>query len=249
MAYGPVVAVRSVDLTLRVGGVAAVMGRNGSGKSSLLWALQGSGPRRAGTVDVGGRDPASLEPPAARQVVGLVPQEAQDLLYLETVDGECRQADSESGAAAGTCRGLLDRLVPGVPGDVHPRDLSEGQRLALVLAIQLTARPTVVLLDEPTRGLDYAAKRQLASTLRALAADGRSVLLSTHDVEFVATVADRVLVMADGEVVADGSARDVLVASPAFAPQVARILAPLPFLTVDDVIEAAPEAAVAGGTA
>ena len=238
VAYGSVVAVRSVDLALPRGGIAAVMGRNGSGKSSLLWALQGSGPRRAGTVDVAGQDPASLEPPAARRLVGLVPQEAQDLLYLETVDGECRQADVESDAAAGTCRDLLDRLVPGIPGDVHPRDLSEGQRLALVLAVQLTAMPAVVLLDEPTRGLDYAAKRHLATTLRSLAADGRSILLSTHDVEFVATVADRVLVMADGEIVADGSARDVLAASPAFAPQVARILAPLPYLTVDDVVEA-----------
>ncbi len=117
----------------------------------------------------------------------------------------------------------------------HPRDLSEGQRLATVLAIQLVAGPRVMLLDEPTRGLDYAAKRHLAGLLRELAADGRAILLSTHDVEFVATVADRVLVMADGEIVADGSAEDVLVASPAFAPQVARILAPGRWLTVDDV--------------
>ena len=95
-----------------------------------------------------------------------------------------------------------------------------------------------MLLDEPTRGLDYAAKRHLAATLRRLATDGHSILLSTHDVEFVATVADRVLVMADGEIVADGSARDVLIASPSFAPQVARILAPEPWLTVDAVVEA-----------
>jgi energy-coupling factor transporter ATP-binding protein EcfA2 len=235
VAYGSVIAVRSVDVTLRTGSVTALMGRNGSGKSSLLWALQGSGPRRAGTVDVAGRDPAALTPADARQVVGLVPQEAQDLLYLETVDDECHQADTEAGAAAGTCRTLLDDLVPGVAGETHPRDLSEGQRLALVLAIQLSATPAIVLLDEPTRGLDYAAKRHLAATLRSLAGDGRSVLLSTHDVEFVATVADRVLVMADGEIVADGSARDVLIASPAFAPQVAKILAPLPYLTVEDV--------------
>ncbi len=238
VTYGSVVAVRSADLVLAVGDITAVMGRNGSGKSSLLWALQGSGSRRAGTVDVGGVDPAGLEPAAARRVVGLVPQEAQDLLYLDTADGECRQADTESEARAGTCRRLLDDLVPGVPGGAHPRDLSEGQRLAVVLAVQLTADPRIVLLDEPTRGLDYAAKRQLATSLRRSADEGRSVLLSTHDVEFVATVADRVLVMADGEIVADGSARDVLVASPSFAPQVARILAPLPYLTVDDVVDA-----------
>ena len=241
VTYGSSVAVRDVDLALAAGEIAALMGRNGSGKSSLLWALQGSGPRRRGHVRVDERDPADLDPADARRLVGLVPQDADDLLYLETVGAECRQADSESSVAPGTCRGLLDRLVPGVPDEAHPRDLSEGQRLALVLAIQLAARPRVVLLDEPTRGLDYAAKRHLASALRELAGDGRAILLSTHDVEFVATVADRVLVMADGEIVADGSADDVLVASPAFAPQVARILAPLRWLTVDDVARALVE--------
>jgi ATPase components of various ABC-type transport systems, contain duplicated ATPase len=238
VTYGSLVAVRDVELTLPAGGIAAVMGRNGSGKSSLLWALQGSALRRRGTVWVDGRDPADLDPPEARRLVGLVPQEAGDLLYLATVGAECHQADIESDATPGTCRGLLDRLVPGVPDEAHPRDLSEGQRLAVVLAIQLAARPHVVLLDEPTRGLDYAAKRHLATILRDLAGEGRAILLSTHDVEFVATVADRVLVMADGEIVADGSADDVLVASPAFAPQVARILAPLRWLTVDDVARA-----------
>ena len=238
VAYGPSVAVRDVGLALVAGEIAALMGRNGSGKSSLLWALQGSGPRVRGDVRVDGRDPADLDPAEARRLVGLVPQDADDLLYLETVIAECRQADRESSAAPGTCRGLLDRLVPGVPDETHPRDLSEGQRLALVLAIQLAARPRVVLLDEPTRGLDYAAKRHLAAALRELASDGRAILLSTHDVEFVATVADRVLVLADGEIVADGSAEGVLVASPAFAPQVARILAPQRWLTVDDVARA-----------
>ncbi len=244
VTYGSSVAVRDVDLALASGEIAALMGRNGSGKSSLLWALQGSGPRRRGHVRVDEHDPADLDPADARRLVGLVPQDADDLLYLETVGAECRQADSESGAAPGTCRGLLDRLVPGVPDKAHPRDLSEGQRLALVLAIQLAARPRVVLLDEPTRGLDYAAKRHLASALRELAGDGRAILLSTHDVEFVATVADRVLVMADGEIVADGSAEDVLVASPAFAPQVARILAPQRWLTVDDVARALADGAL-----
>ena len=143
------------------------------------------------------------------------------------------------GGAAGTCRALLDRLVPGIPDDHHPRDLSEGQRLALVLAIQLAAAPAVVLLDEPTRGLDYPAKARLRELVRELAADGRAVVVATHDVEFVAAVADRVVVLAEGEVVADGRTADVLVASPAFAPQVAKVLAPQPWLTVDQVAQRA----------
>ena len=247
---GDVVAVAEVTLGLHPGEVAAVMGRNGSGKSSLLWALQGSGTLTSGTVLAtrptrgasGGAgtasvtvEPRDLGAGERRSLVGLVPQSAADLLYLDTVGAECEQADRESGAAPGTCAGLLADVAPGIPGDRHPRDLSEGQKLALVLAVQLTADPPVLLLDEPTRGLDPTAKAALTVVLRRLAARGRAVVVSTHDVEFVAECSDRVVVMAGGEVVADGPTADVVVASPAFAPQVAKVTAPGPWLTVADV--------------
>jgi energy-coupling factor transport system ATP-binding protein len=213
----------------------ALMGRNGAGKSSLLWALQGSGPRQGGTVDVNGHDPRDLSANARRALVGLVPQNPTDLLYLDKVADELTQADRESAAPAGSARALLDRLAPGIDPAQHPRDLSEGQRLALVLAIQLAAAPTVVLLDEPTRGLDYGAKHRLATILADLAAGGRAVVVATHDVEFVAAAADRVVVLAEGEVVADGRTAEVVVSSPAFAPQVAKILHPQEWLTVGEI--------------
>jgi energy-coupling factor transport system ATP-binding protein len=237
--YGPTIAVRGVDLSLAQGEVTALMGRNGSGKSSLLWALQGSGPRQSGTVDVDGVDPKSLPAAKARGVVGLVPQTPADLLYLDTVADECAQADRESGDGVTVSAGeLLEQLAPGLPRDMHPRDLSEGQRLSLVLAVQLSATPSVVLLDEPTRGLDYATKRAFGAIIDRLVAEGRSVVVSTHDVEFVAAVADRVVVMAAGDIVADGPAPEVMVASPSFAPQVAKIMAPLDYLTMDQVAQA-----------
>ena len=94
----------------------------------------------------------------------------------------------------------------------------------------------MVLLDEPTRGLDYGAKHALVrDRRRAGRATGTAVVIATHDVEFVAAAADRVVVLAEGEIVADGPTAEVVVASPAFAPQVAKILAPLPYLTVDQV--------------
>ncbi|GAB3585484.1 ABC transporter ATP-binding protein [Calidifontibacter terrae] len=235
VSYGAFEAVSGVDLTLAEGAVTALMGRNGCGKSTLLWALQGARRPDAGTVSAAGVNPSELKPAARRAVVGLVPQNASDLLYLDTVAAECATADRESDAAAGTCEGLLRELVPNIALDRHPRDLSEGQRLALVLAIQLTAGPQVLLLDEPTRGLDYTAKEALHRTLRRLADAGRAVLVSSHDVEFIARTADAVLFMADGEVVACGTTAQVLLGSPAFAPQVAKILAPLPLLTVEDV--------------
>ncbi|MFB7470608.1 ABC transporter ATP-binding protein [Kitasatospora sp. NPDC056184] len=243
--HGPVTAVREAGLELRAGEVTALMGRNGSGKSSLLWALQGSGPRQGGSVRVTGtdgeqpKDPKRGSAAEARRLVGLVPQTPTDLLYLETVAEELGQGDRESGRAAGaTARQILDRLAPGIPDDSHPRDLSEGQKLALVLAIQLAAAPRVVLLDEPTRGLDHHAKEALVGIVDALAAEGRTVMVSTHDVEFVASAADRVVVMAEGEIVADGPTADVIVASPTFAPQTAKVLAPLPYLTVAQVAQA-----------
>lgn len=254
--YGRTTAVRGVDIRLDAGEVVALMGRNGAGKSSLLWALQGTGPRSAGTVQVAvaprpvlhgprpavaapaqnpAADPAGMRPRDARRLVALVPQNPQDLLYLDSVAAECAASDAQAGTAPGTTRAVLaglTGLAPALPDDAHPRDLSEGQRLGLVLAIQLAARPLVLLLDEPTRGLDYATKRLLAAALTHHAAGGGAVLLSSHDVEFVAECARRVLVMAEGEVVADGSAAEVLVASPTFAPQVAKILHPLELLTV-----------------
>jgi energy-coupling factor transport system ATP-binding protein len=232
VAHGQAVAVRDVDLELGAGRVTALMGRNGSGKSSLLWAVQGRGRRSAGRVSVDGKDPAGLGAVERRALVGLVPQDAADLLYLDSVEEECAAADAGSGA----CRRLLDELAPGIPGARHPRDLSEGQRLALVLALVLVARPRVLLLDEPTRGLDYRAKRHLAGVLRGLAGDGRAVLVATHDVEFVAQVADDVVVLADGEVVSSGPVRRVVAESPAFAPQVTKVLGPS-WLRVDEVVE------------
>ncbi len=238
VVHGDVIALREVDMHLVAGTVTAVMGRNGAGKSSLLWALQGSGARSGGSIELVGTDPAALRPAEAKRLVALVPQNPTDLLYLDTVAEECRQADSQSDARSGTCAELARRLIPNLNHDAHPADLSEGERLGLVLAIQLTSSPRVVLLDEPTRGLDYNAKRRLGRLLEDLTDDDVAVAVATHDVEFVAETAHRVLVLADGEVVASGGAESVLTASPAFAPQIAKIMAPDPYLTVSEVAAA-----------
>ncbi|WP_031476360.1 ABC transporter ATP-binding protein [Streptomyces bicolor] len=225
VSRGHIQALRNINLGLTLGEIVAVMGRNGAGKSTLLNTLVGLIKPSAGSVNTGG-------------AVGLVPQEPRDLLYADTVAGECAAADADAGATPGTCRALVSELLPDIPDDTHPRDLSEGQRLTLALAVVLTARPALLLLDEPTRGLDYAAKARLVTLLRDLAARGHSIVLATHDVELAAELAHRVILLADGEVIADGPAADVVVASPSFAPQVAKILAPQKWLTVAEVREA-----------
>ncbi|WP_405440829.1 ATP-binding cassette domain-containing protein [Streptomyces avidinii] len=235
---GRVQALHEVTLTVSPGETIALMGRNGAGKSTLLSTLVGTVTPTTGEVTVGGRTPHRTPPPEMVRRVGLVPQEPRDLLYADTVAAECAAADSDAAAAPGTCRALVSALLPDVPDDIHPRDLSEGQRLALALSLVLTGRPALLLLDEPTRGLDYAAKVRLIEILRGLAAEGHAIVLATHDVELAAELAHRVVILAGGEVVADGPTAEVVVSSPAFAPQVAKVLAPGHWLTVAQVAEA-----------
>ncbi|WP_224756363.1 ATP-binding cassette domain-containing protein, partial [Streptomyces sp. col6] len=239
---GRVEALRRVTLTVRAGETVALMGRNGAGKSTLLGALVGMVEPTSGTILTGGLAPHRTPPREMVRRVGLVPQEPRDLLYADTVAAECAAADADARAEPGSCRALVSELLPGVADDTHPRDLSEGQRLALALALVLTARPPLLLLDEPTRGLDYAAKARLVGVLRALAAEGHAIVLATHDVELAAELAHRVVILADGEVVADGPTAEVVVSSPAFSPQTAKILAPQEWLTVSQV-----RAALGGG--
>ena len=241
VSYGPVVALDGVDLTIMPGEVLALMGRNGSGKSTLLHALSGLRRPTRGVVRVDGRDPQSLRAADLVRHVGLVPQDPGLLLYGESVQAECHAADKVSNLVPGTTRQTLERVLPGMPTDRHPRDLSEGQRLALALAIVVAPSPQLLLLDEPTRGLDYPSKDRLIGVLRTLAQDGHAIVLATHDVELAARVADRVVVLANGQVITDGPARQVVCHSPIFAPQVAKVLAPEEWLTVDEVRRALAE--------
>ncbi|MFJ9536862.1 ABC transporter ATP-binding protein [Streptomyces sp. NPDC101225] len=231
-------ALRDVDLTVAPGETVALMGRNGAGKSTLLNTLVGLVAPTTGAVLAAGVTPHRTAPKDLVRRVGLVPQEPRDLLCADTVAAECAAADRDARAAPGTCRALVSKLLPGIPDGTHPRDLSEGQRLTLALAVVLTASPPLLLLDEPTRGLDYAAKARLVALLRALAADGHAIVLATHDVELAAELAHRVVLLAEGEVIADGPTAEVVVSSPSFAPQVTKILAPQEWLTVAQVREA-----------
>ncbi|MFZ3557303.1 ABC transporter ATP-binding protein [Streptomyces sp. BH055] len=235
---GRIEALRHINLTVTTGEVLALMGRNGAGKSTLLTTLVGMIKPTSGTATVGGATPHRTTPRDLIRKVGLVPQEPRDLLCADTVATECTAADKDASAAPGTCRALLTDLLPGIADDTHPRDLSEGQRLTLALAIVLTAAPPLLLLDEPTRGLDYAAKSRLVAILRNLAAEGHAIVMATHDVELAAELTHRVAILADGEIVADGPTPDIVTSSPSFAPQVAKILAPQRWLTVSEVREA-----------
>jgi energy-coupling factor transport system ATP-binding protein len=232
-----VVALRAASLRVTAAEVVALMGRNGSGKSSLLATIDASLSPTSGRVAIDG-------------TVARAPQDPRDLLADTTVSEQLSSHDTTHELAPGTTAALLARLAPDLPRDpggprhdatVDPRpaDLSEGQRMCVALSMVLARGTQVVLLDEPTRGLDYAAKARLATILDERRAAGCAVLVATHDVELAAEVATRVVVLAEGEVVADGPAAQVLSDSPAFAPQVAKVMHPLHLLRVAEVLQAA----------
>jgi energy-coupling factor transport system ATP-binding protein len=232
-------ALNSVSASIFTNEIVAIMGRNGAGKSSLLKSLAGIADVSNGAVNVSGLNPQNLKGKERRTSIGFIPQEPSDLLYGQSVQIECEQADKDNEMPSGTTAQILHQLVPGVSANTHPRDLSEGQRLGLALSIVLSSNPGVLILDEPTRGLDYQAKKELTKILIEFAkATNKCVVLATHDVELVAELATRVMFLADGDIVADGSTLDVLLSSPAFAPQVSKVMSPQPWLKVSDVVAA-----------
>ena len=229
-------ALHDINLTIHSGEIVALMGRNGAGKTTLLKSAVGHAPITSGTITVAGKDPKDFSNAELITHVGYVPQEPSDLLYASSVKEECEYADRDNNVSAGTTVGIYSQLMKIPDLQSHTRDISEGQRLGLALSIILSASPKIVILDEPTRGLDYEAKKILVKNLKTISHhDNRAVFISTHDVELVAEVADRVIFLADGEVIADGTTRQVLTSSPAFAPQVTKAMPEAHWLTVAEV--------------
>jgi len=196
---GPAI-LRGVELTVKPGEAVVLMGRNGAGKSTLLRHGAGLLEPTRGTVRTSGR-------------VGLLMQNPGDYFLHERVAEEATPA-------------ALERVGLTALADRHPRDLSGGERQRLALAIVLGGdRPAALLaLDEPTRGMDRAAKGRLAAWLRRRAEEGMAVLLATHDVEFAAEFAARAVLLAEGRVIADGPIAELLAGGWYFATETARIL-------------------------
>jgi energy-coupling factor transporter ATP-binding protein EcfA2 len=197
---GPAI-LRGVDLTFAPGESVALMGRNGAGKSTLLRHAAGLMEPTRGRVERAGR-------------VALLLQNPSDYLIHERV---AEEAPAEALAAVGLA-GMAER---------NPKDLSGGERQRLALAIVVGAvgePPAVLALDEPTRGMDREAKAELARDLRHRADQGQAVIVATHDPEFAASCAGRAVLLADGRVIADGSAAELLAGGWYFATETARIL-------------------------
>jgi energy-coupling factor transport system ATP-binding protein len=196
---GPAI-LRGLDLTVHPGETVALMGRNGAGKSTLLRHAAGLLTPTCGRIERAGR-------------VALLLQNPGDYFVHEHVA-------EEASADALRAVGLADMTAR------NPRDLSGGERQRLALAI-VTGEgdpPAVLVLDEPTRGMDRESKAELALELRRRAEQGQAVIVATHDPEFAASCAERAILLADGRVIADGPASELLAGGWYFATETARIL-------------------------
>jgi len=199
---------RGLDLPIHRGERVALMGRNGAGKSTFLRAAAGLVELVRGKIEV-------------PDGIALLTQNPGDYLVRERVGDEM---PGDAGMAALRVVGM-EHVV-----DADPRDLSGGERQRLALAIALAGRmegeeiPGLVALDEPTRGMDRARKDDLVQLIGELADRGAGVLLATHDVEFAAAFAERVVLLGDGVVIADGPATEILSGGWYFATEVARVL-------------------------
>jgi energy-coupling factor transport system ATP-binding protein len=233
--YGETQAVKEVSFTAASGELVAIMGENGSGKSSLLWALQGSGSRSEGKVSTPFGDPKEFSSAERLCVITLVPQKAADLLFLNSLADELEESDKFAGSMEPATSKIFEQLAGRLDPKLHPRDLSAGQQLALVLSLQLVKGAGVILLDEPTRGLDYAAKKSLVVQLKKLAAEGKTVILATHDVEFAAQVATRVLTLSGGRLVSEDSVEVALGSDSENPTQLAQVTQIKDVLTLEDV--------------
>ena len=236
-SYNGSETLRGIDLRVERGEFVAVMGRNGAGKSTLLKQCIGLLKPREGRVQVLGQDTQQSTVEELARQIGYVPQNPNALLFAETVAGELAFTRRAQGIQTGSGDGpLLETLgLAGMEGR-YPRDLSAGERQRVALAAVLVGDPELILLDEPTRGLDYENKTSLVSFLRALKAQGRTVVVVTHDVELVAQCAERIVLMGDGEIVVDGPAREVMTGSQVFASQINKLFRDPRFLTVEDVV-------------
>ncbi len=235
-------ALDGVSLDVRQGEFVALMGRNGSGKTTLLKQLVGLLRPQRGEVEI--VDPRSHQALNTRRaavediigIVGYVPQNPNALLFNDTVRQELDFTRRGHRLPPADHEALLGTLGLAAHAEDYPRDLSVGERQRVALASILVAEPQILLLDEPTRGLDYAQKEALVAFLQAEKARGRTIIMATHDVELVAGCADRVVLLGDGQVVVDGPARQVMAESLVFASQINKLYRDPALLTVEDVL-------------
>jgi energy-coupling factor transporter ATP-binding protein EcfA2 len=226
-AYENRVAVRDISLSINSGEFIAVIGRNASGKTTFAKLLNGLLKPDKGKVKVKGIDTRNSTVADLSRSIGYVFQNPNDHLFADTVEAEILlsllNSDIEKQEIDEAINRILYQFNLVEYKNTYPRYLSGGEKQRVALASVLVTRPEIVILDEPTRGMDYQLKQELVSILNNLRLQGTSIIMITHDIEMVAECADRVILLSEGEIVVDDNKRDVLSRALIFSPQINRL--------------------------
>lgn len=235
--YGQTAVLQDVSLTVHAGEAVALLGHNGAGKTTLLQCVVGLRQPETGQVWVNGQANNGRAVADICRQVAYLPQNPDDLLFADSVAEELAitLANHQLDPALFPIPPLLIQLGLSDVHNAYPRDLSVGQRQRVALGAVTITNPPLILLDEPTRGLDYAAKEQLLELWRGWLAQGKGLLLVTHDVELAAQIAHQTVVLENGRVLDYGPTAQVLHRQPPFAPQIAHLFPGTGWLSVEDL--------------
>jgi energy-coupling factor transporter ATP-binding protein EcfA2 len=246
-SYGDRTALRDINLTISEGEFIAIMGRNASGKTTLVKHFNGLLKPSKGRVIADGIDTRQCSVAELSRHIGYVFQNPNDHLFADTVEEEVAFSLKNQGMD----EAQIDKSVEQILNEfklvlyrhTYPRYLSGGEKQRLALATVLVNRPKIIILDEPTRGMDYTLKKELVGFLEDYCRQGNTVIIVTHDVEIVAECANRVILLSEGRVAVDGRKREVLSKALLFSPQINRLAQALSSygiadttLTVDEII-------------
>ncbi len=215
---------KDVNFTIDPGEFIVLMGENGAGKTTLVKNINGLLKPSRGQLKVGNRNVRQLSVEEIAPIAAYLSQDPNDYLFLPSVREELAFTLNNLGLPDdGISEQLLKRLKLDSLADRNPRDLSTGERQRAALAAVLVSRPQLLMLDEPTRGLDYALKEELGAILQQLQSEGTAILVVTHDVEFAAEYAEKIVLMAQGSIIAEGDKYSMLSDSTFYCPQISKL--------------------------
>lgn len=215
---------KGINMNLARGEIIAVMGENGAGKSTLFKLVAGIIENFKGKILIKGKEVQKLTDKERIKTIGYLSQNPNDYLGRDTVFEEIgytlkniNEYDIKS------VENIISKLRIDNLRDKNPRDLSGGEKQRVAIACTMVTNPDILILDEPTRGMDAEAKDILGNMIQEFAENGKSVVVITHDTDFAADYSDNILLMFDGEIVARGSAQDILYDSIYYSSQIARV--------------------------
>ena len=230
---------RNIDFTLHKQERLVLMGPNGAGKTTLLRTLVGLvAPDQGEILFKGKKIEFQLTAQLSRKI-GYLPQDPNALLFSETVQQELETTlhNHQLPIQSEVIERLLSQLNIQSKARAYPRDLSTGEKQRVALGAVVVTQPEIIILDEPTRGLDQLIKNELLALLLEWNRNGQTILLVTHDVEFAAAFASRVMILEDGQIINQGNPRKVMRTHPRYTPQIARLYPDTNWLTLNDLLE------------